>query len=65
MRHPASLIPVVAGVAVGAALWWLSVSALIGKLKLGFSATVLERINHWSGILIAAFGFVLLMQAFG
>ena len=55
----------VAGVAVAAALWWLSVSALIEKLKLRFSTTVLERINHWSGILIAAFGFVLLMQAFG
>jgi len=56
---------VVAGVAVAAALWWLSVSALIGKLKLRFSITVLERINHRSGILIAAFRFVLLMQAFG
>jgi uncharacterized membrane protein YagU involved in acid resistance len=24
---------------------------------------VLDRINHWSGITVAAFGFVLLMQA--
>jgi threonine/homoserine/homoserine lactone efflux protein len=56
---------VLVGIACGGALWWLSVSLLILKLKSKFSATTLDRINRWSGILVAAFGFVLLMQAFG
>ena len=55
---------VVIGVALGGALWWAFVSVLINRFKSKFSVTTLDRINRWSGILIAAFGFVLLMQAF-
>lgn len=55
---------VVLGVAAGGALWWLLVSVLVSKFRAKFSAATVERINRWSGILIAAFGFVLLMQAF-
>ena len=61
---PYRSITVIAGIALGGALWWLFVSALIGKLKSKFSITTMDHINHWSGILIAAFGFALLMRAF-
>jgi threonine/homoserine/homoserine lactone efflux protein len=56
---------VVLGVALGGLLWWLFVSTFVSKFRTRFSAAMLERINRWSGVLIAAFGFVLLMQAFG
>jgi threonine/homoserine/homoserine lactone efflux protein len=58
-------VTVLVGIACGGALWWLAVSMLILKLKSKFSTTTLDRINRWSGILVAAFGFVLLMRAFG
>ncbi len=56
---------VVLGVVLGGALWWLLISSLIAKLKSSFSVTTLDRINRWSGILVASFGLVLLMQAAG
>ncbi len=56
---------VLIGIALGGALWWLAVSFIINKLKSRFSSTTLDSINRWSGILVAAFGFVLLMRAFG
>ena len=55
---------VVIGVALGGVLWWVFVSVLIGRLKSKFGVATLDRINRWSGVLVAAFGFVLLMQAF-
>jgi hypothetical protein len=36
---------------------------IIARLKSSFSVTTLDRINRWCGILVASFGFVLLMQA--
>jgi threonine/homoserine/homoserine lactone efflux protein len=62
---PLRPVTVLAGIAMGGALWWLTVGLLITKLKSRFSAHTLDRINRWSGILIAAFGFVLLLQIFG
>jgi threonine/homoserine/homoserine lactone efflux protein len=52
------------GVAVGGASWWLALSIVISHLKMKLSATTLDKINRWSGIFVAAFGFVLLMRAF-
>ena len=52
----------VAGVAVGGALWWLVLSALVNRLKSRFTAAALDRINRWAGVVIAAFGFALLMD---
>jgi threonine/homoserine/homoserine lactone efflux protein len=62
---PLRATAVVLGVALGGLLWWIFVSTFVSKFRTKFSATMLERINRWSGVLIAAFGFVLLMQAFG
>ena len=55
---------VILGVATGGALWWLVLSFLISRAKTRLSATTLDRINRWSGIFVAAFGFALLLRAF-
>jgi len=55
---------VVLGIALGGALWWLALSFFIGKLKTRLGTSTLDRINRWSGILVAAFGFLLLWKAF-
>ena len=55
---------VVLGIALGSALWWLLLSFFIGKLKTRLGTSTLDRINRWSGILVAAFGFLLLWKAF-
>ena len=55
---------VLLGVAMGGALWWLALSLVISRLKTKLSTTTLDKINRWSGIFVAAFGFVLLMRAF-
>ena len=52
------------GVAFGGALWWLVLSLIISRVKTKLSAATLDRINRWSGIFVAAFGFVLLLQVF-
>jgi threonine/homoserine/homoserine lactone efflux protein len=55
---------VILGVATGGALWWLVLSFLISRAKTRLGATTLEKINRWSGIFVAAFGFALLLRAF-
>ena len=54
---------VVAGVVIGGALWWLFLSFVVSRFKARISERTFDRINRWTGILIAAFGFVLLMEA--
>lgn len=53
----------VAGVMLGSFCWWLALSMVTARLKHRLTAGILERINRWAGIAIAAFGFVLLMHA--
>lgn len=55
---------VVLGIALGSALWWLLLSFFIGRLKSRLGPSTLDLINRWSGILVAAFGFLLLWKAF-
>ena len=54
---------VVAGVVIGGVLWWLFLSFVVSRFKSRISDPALDRINRWTGILIAAFGFALLMEA--
>ena len=54
---------VIAGVAIGGILWWLLLSYLVSRLKSRISGRALERVNRWTGVLIAAFGFALLLEA--
>lgn len=54
---------VIAGVALGGALWWLFLSFLVSRFKSRISEKALSVISRWTGILIAAFGFALLLEA--
>ena len=42
-------------------LWWLFLGFVVTRLKSRITATTFDRINRWTGVLIAAFGFALLM----
>jgi len=54
---------VIVGVAMGGILWWLFLSFVVSRLKTRISERALARISRWTGVLIAAFGFALLMEA--
>ena len=54
---------VVAGVAIGGMLWWLFLSFVVSRFQARISEKTFDRINRWTGVLIAAFGFALLMEA--
>lgn len=54
---------VITGVAIGGILWWLFLSFLVSRFRSRISDAALGRINRWTGILIAAFGFALLLEA--
>jgi threonine/homoserine/homoserine lactone efflux protein len=53
----------VLGVAIGGTLWWLFLSFLVSKLKARISTRILDRVNRWTGVVIAGFGFALIMDA--
>ena len=55
---------VLLGIALGGTLWWLFLSFFIGRLRTRLGPSTLDRINRWSGIMVAAFGFLLLWTAF-
>jgi threonine/homoserine/homoserine lactone efflux protein len=55
----------VAGVALGSLCWWVFISMLMTLLRGRIDAQWLDRINRWSGVLIAAFGFFFLFNAVG
>lgn len=54
---------VVAGVVIGGVLWWLFLSFAVSRFKTRIGGKSFDRINRWTGLLIAAFGFALLMEA--
>lgn len=54
---------VVVGVALGGIAWWLFLSYLVSRFKARIGERALARIGRWTGVLIAAFGFALLMEA--
>lgn len=56
-------VTVVVGVAIGGTLWWLFLSVLVSRFKSRISEGVFDKINRWTGVLIAAFGFALLAEA--
>lgn len=56
---------VVVGVTIGAVLWWLFLGFLVSRFKDRISERAVARIGRWTGVLIAAFGFALLMEALG
>ena len=62
-EHAGRPMTAVAGVAIGSMLWWLFLSSIVSRLRERVSEAMFARINRWTGVLIAAFGFVLLMEA--
>ena len=52
----------VVGVTIGGLLWWLFLSFVVARLKSRFTPATEDKINRWTGVLIAAFGFALLME---
>lgn len=52
----------VASFALGGLVWWLVLSLIVSGLRHRLSEKSLNRINRWTGIVIAAFGFAMLMD---
>ncbi len=52
----------VASFAIGGLMWWLMLSLIISWLRHRLSEKALNNINRWTGIVIAAFGFAVLMD---
>jgi threonine/homoserine/homoserine lactone efflux protein len=63
-EHAGRPVVAVAGVAIGSTAWWLFLSFLVSRLRERVNEAMFARINRWTGVLIAAFGFALLMEAF-
>ena len=53
----------VASFAVGGAVWWMALTYMVHRLKNRLRPSLLDGVNRWTGVVIAAFGFALLMQA--
>lgn len=52
---PSSPWPMILGVLVGSALWWLLLCAGVGRLRQRFDATWQRRVNRTSALALAAF----------
>lgn len=52
----------VAGTFLGSALWWLTLSGLVGLLRHKFNPTALRWVNRLSGLAIAGFGLSMLLS---
>jgi threonine/homoserine/homoserine lactone efflux protein len=59
----ASAAALVAGVFGGSALWWLTLSTVVGVLRHHVSTSGLQWVNRTSGAIIAGFGVQALMAA--
>lgn len=53
---------VVAGVAGGSTLWWLTLATLIGRLHHSISDNTMRHINQISGVVIGLFGVAVLVH---
>lgn len=54
-QQPLAAAPMVAGVWLGSALWWLGLTTVVGTWRHHFSAAWRRRINLLSGALLAGF----------
>jgi len=57
---PAQAAIVVVGVLCGSALWWLTLTTIVGSLHARIDARVMRIITHVSGVVIAIFGLAML-----
>lgn len=58
----ASAAVVVAGVFIGSALWWLTLSIGVGVLRAKFDANAMKWVNRTSGVIITGFGVAALIS---
>jgi threonine/homoserine/homoserine lactone efflux protein len=56
---------VVIGVVCGSALWWLTLTTVVGLLHARINDRVVRRINEASGLLVALFGIAVLSHLAG
>jgi threonine/homoserine/homoserine lactone efflux protein len=56
-------LAIVSGVFCGSAIWWVFLSGMVSMLSMKFNDTLIQKINHFSGILIVCFGVVVLGSA--
>jgi threonine/homoserine/homoserine lactone efflux protein len=61
----AEAVLLVLGVVLGSALWWLTLSALVDRLRGRFDAGGLAWVNRISGVIIAGFGVLSLVSLRG
>ena len=61
----ASAAILVLGVFAGSALWWLTLSGLVGLFRARFDARALRWVNRLSGLVIAGFGLAALFSLKG
>ena len=52
----------VLGVFLGSALWWLSLSGVVGLLRTRFTARAMRWVNWISGVTILGFGLVAVLS---
>jgi threonine/homoserine/homoserine lactone efflux protein len=58
-------VALVVGVVLGSAVWWLTLSAVVGSLRNRFDTRALVWVNRVSGLVIAAFGVTTLVSLRG
>jgi hypothetical protein len=51
---------IVGGVAAGSALWWFTLTSIIGILHAKIDAATMKVINHGSGVVVGLFGVAVL-----
>ena len=56
----AQAVFVVVGVLCGAALWWLTLTTIVGQLHARIDAHVMRIITHISGVVVSLFGLAML-----
>jgi threonine/homoserine/homoserine lactone efflux protein len=61
-QSPERPVLAVLGVMLGSVLWWAFISFAMDRLKSKLTERTLDRTSRWTGVLIAAFGFALLMD---
>ncbi len=63
-QSPGGAAALVLGVFTGSALWWFTLSALVGLLRGRLQAPALRLINRTAGVMLLLFGMALLWRYF-